>query len=343
MRIIYCHHAEREVNPHKLRSQADDITANGFKDAQLVSEALSNQKVTAIYTSDFYRCKKTAQIINQAFGVPVYEEPRFNEVGSVEGEEWKACLERNIAAIRDILAKYNDDATIICVTSGVNLSAFICANLNQKPTNDFPFIGATNCAPIEFYFPTATEYREVKFVRDYKANEYHKNKNYVIMSPTKGELKTYLRYELRHQAELMDIFTKKARREDYLMKLGELERAQDLGEVETKKYLTNKIAIDAIQVIRDICGLENINFDSIQTTTALDLNEEQCIKNYTAYVERLFYIDTKTDETLMLIYSTLVSYINYNELSYEDVVKTTVHVEEQQGSFYNGKLIYRLK
>ncbi len=343
MRIIYCHHAEREVNPHKLRSQADDITSNGFKDAQLVAEALSNQKVTAIYTSDFYRCKKTAQILNQTFEVPVYEEPRFNEVGSVEGESWKACIERNIAAINDILTKYNDDATIICVTSGVNLSAFVCANLGLKPSDDFPFMGATNCAPIEFYFSTPTHYREVKFVRDYKALEYRKNKNYMVLSPTQSELKTYLRYELRRQAELMDIFTKKAPREDYLMKLGELERAQDLGEVETKKYLTNKLAIDTIQLIKDICATENIDFAGIQTTTALDLNEEQCIKNYTAYVERLFYLDTKTSDTLMLIYSTLVSYINYNELPYDDVVQTTALTEEQQGSFYNGKLIYRLK
>lgn len=343
MRIIYCHHAEREVNPHKLRSQTDDITANGFKDAQLVAEALANQKVNAIYTSDFFRCKKTAQIINQSFNVPIYEEPRFNEVGSVEGETWKQCLERNIAALNNILSKYNDDATIICVTSGVNLSAFVCANLSAKPTNDFPFIGATNCAPIEFYFPTQTNYREVKFVRDYKAYEYRKNKNYVITSPTPSELKTYLRYELRKQAELMDTFTKKMARENYLMKLGELERAQDLGDVETKKYLTNKLAIDTIQLIRDICQTENIDFDNVQTTTALELNEEQCIKNYTAYVERLFYLDTNIAETLMLIYSTLVSYINYNELSYEDVVKTTIHVEEEQGSFYNGKLVYKLK
>ena len=64
MKIIYCHHAERAVNPKKLRSQEDDLTSNGIKDAELVSELLANEKITAIYTSNFYRCKKTAQIIN---------------------------------------------------------------------------------------------------------------------------------------------------------------------------------------------------------------------------------------------------------------------------------------
>ena len=55
MKIIYCHHAERDVDPRKLRSQDDDLTDNGIKDAELVSELLANQKINAIYTSTFYR------------------------------------------------------------------------------------------------------------------------------------------------------------------------------------------------------------------------------------------------------------------------------------------------
>ena len=126
MKIIYCHHAQRDVNPKKLRSQDDDLTENGIKDAELVGEILANQKIDAIYTSNFYRCKKTAQIINRTLNVPIIEEERFNEVGSVEGEEWKDALQRNIDAIENIIEKYNDDATILCLTSGINLSAFVC-------------------------------------------------------------------------------------------------------------------------------------------------------------------------------------------------------------------------
>lgn len=331
------------MNPKKLRSQEDDLTENGIKDAELVSELLANEKITAIYTSNFYRCKKTAQIINRSLNVPIIEEPRFNEVGSYEGEEWKECLERNIEAIDNIVNKYNDDATILCVTSGINLSAFVCWNLEAKPHKNFPFMGATNCAPIEFYFPSKITFRERKFVRAYHIHGYKKNKDYKVVVPTAGELKTQLLYELKSKAEQMEMFTNKLRREEYLSKLGELEKAQDMGEIEIKKYLGTRLAIDIMQLIKDYCVAENVEFDQIRTTTALNLNEEQCIKNIITYTERLFYIDINLKETLMLIYSTLVSYINYNDLIYNEIERACVITEDEEGSFYNGKFIYKLR
>lgn len=342
MKIIYCHHAERAVDNRKARSQEDDITDNGFKDAQLVAEMLSNQKITAIYTSNFYRCKKTAQIINTKIEAPIFEEERFNEVGSVEGEDWKDCLTRNIDALNEIMLKYNDDATILCVASGVNLSAFVCWNLGLKPTRDIPFMGATNCAPIVFYESTPTKYREFKFVRNNYANRYRKSKEHIVLAPTFGEMKTYLRLEMRNLTDLMQKFTNKFRREEYLTKLGEVERALDMGEMESKKYLANKIAIEFMQLIKDICATENIDLATVKTTTALNLNEEECIKNFVTYVERLFYIDINLHDTLMLLYSTLVSYINYNDLVYEDIEKICIISETEEGSYYNGKLLYKL-
>ena len=59
-------------------------------------------------------------------------------------------------------------------------------------------------------------------------------------------MKTYILHELKSMIERMELFTNKLRREDFLSKLGELERSKDLGEIETKKYLTNRLAIDII-------------------------------------------------------------------------------------------------
>ena len=163
MKIIYCHHAERDVDERKLRNQNDDITENGIKDAELVADRLSHQKITAIYTSNFFRCKKTAQIINRQMGVPIFEEERFNEIGSIEGEEWKDGLIRNIQAIDNIANKFNDEDTILCVTSGINLSAFVCWNLKEKPHKNFPFMGAENCSPVMFYDNSKIKFRERVF------------------------------------------------------------------------------------------------------------------------------------------------------------------------------------
>lgn len=343
MKIIYCHHAERAVDKRKPRSQDDDITENGIKDAELVADTFSKYNITAIYTSNFYRCKKTAQIINRFSNAPIFEEERFNEIGSPEdGETWKQGLARNIAALNDILDKYNDTDTIVCLTSGINLSAFVCWNLKKRPNKNFPFMGATSIAPIEFYQVTHTKYRERTFIRDLNALAYRKNKNYRVSIPTPGELKTYLKLELKNMGNTMQLFTNKLKREYYLNKLGALERAQDLGEIEMKKYLANRLSIDIMQLIKDVCKAENIDFNSVQTETALELTEEKCIENYMTYVERLFYIDTKVEDTLMLLYSTLVSYINYNDLSYIDLTKTCEMIENEEGNYYNGKLLYKL-
>lgn len=343
MKIIYCHHAQRDVDPKKPRSQDDDLTQNGIKDAELVGEILANQKIDAIYTSNFYRCKKTAQIINRTLNVPIIEEERFNEVGSVEGEEWKDALQRNIAAIENITEKFNDDATVLCLTSGINLSAFVCWNLKLKPNKNFPFMGATNCAPITFYSPSKISFRERKFVRGFSALKEKKNKDFKTVTPTMGEKKTAILFELKSKAEQMEMFTNKLKREDYLNKLGKLERAQDLGEIETKKYLSNRLALDIMQLVKDYCLCLDIPYDSVRTETALKLNEEQCIKNIITYTERLFYLDVNIQETLMLIYSTLVSYINYNDLIYNDIERTCILVEKEEGSYFNGKYLYKLR
>ena len=342
MKIIFCHHAEREINPRKPRSQSDDLTPNGVKDAELVSELFEGQKITAIYTSNFYRCKKTAQIINRTLNVPIYEEERFNEIGSVEGEKWHEFLIRNISALNDIQNKFNDEDTILCVTSGLNLSAFVCWNMGAKPTKDFTFVEAYMCAPVSFYAPSKFKFREKSFVREGNALAYRKNKNYKIYIPTEGEMKTLILHELKRMIERMELFTNKLRREDYLSKLGELERSKDLGEIETKKYLTNRLSIDIMQLIKDYSLINKINFDIVGTTTALELNEEQCIKNMFTYVERLFHVDCNIHETMMLLYSTLVSYINYNDLQYEDISKTCALTEVNEGGYLNGRIIYKL-
>ena len=66
------------------------------------------------------------------------------------GEEWEHLLKRNIAAIDDIVNSYEDDDTIICITSGVIFSAFVCYFYNIKPTNDVPWSQAGDILPIIF-------------------------------------------------------------------------------------------------------------------------------------------------------------------------------------------------
>ena len=78
MNIIYCHHAQR--NRGTIPSQNDDITTLGEQDAKLFAEMLKNEddvKVSKIYTSPFFRCRKTAEIINTHINVPIVEDEKI--------------------------------------------------------------------------------------------------------------------------------------------------------------------------------------------------------------------------------------------------------------------------
>ena len=151
MKIIYMHHAERNIGDNHydpVLRQLEDITEVGIKDAELISKRFEKQNITAIVTSPYLRCKHTAEIINKYHNVPIIEDERFNE--KEVDEEWKDLLKRNMDAIDDVVKKYNDDDIIVCITSGVNFSAFVCYFYDITPSNDVPWSQAGDISPIIF-------------------------------------------------------------------------------------------------------------------------------------------------------------------------------------------------
>lgn len=165
MKIIYIHHALRAVgNPP---TQNDGIQPLGIKDAETTAELLkgmsdkSKSTFRAIYTSPYYRCSETAKLINKYINLPIYEEPRFNEFNKVfeviqgdksitKTETWSECQTRIRNAIKDIVDKYDNNDTVICVTSGVNITAFIGLAYKIPVSENMPFPWIPSCSPIGF-------------------------------------------------------------------------------------------------------------------------------------------------------------------------------------------------
>ncbi len=150
MKIIYLHHANR--NRGNPSSQEDGITELGKKDAMLTAELLLSMKekyhISEIYTSTFFRCTETAKIVNEKLGLKVNLDPRFNEYKSMGEESWTECQTRITEAILDIIKSHADEETIICVTSGLNISPFLSLVYGIKPNENVPFIGVPSCSPI---------------------------------------------------------------------------------------------------------------------------------------------------------------------------------------------------
>lgn len=152
MKIIYVHHGNRKKgNPS---TQDDGLTEIGYKDCEVVSELLNDEKLKknlkVIYTSPFFRCRKTAEIINKHINIDIINDDRLNEFGSIDDEDWGQCQERIISLIDEIIDKYNDNDVVICVTSGVNIAGFIVKSFGLCPSLDTPFLGIPSCSPIVF-------------------------------------------------------------------------------------------------------------------------------------------------------------------------------------------------
>ena len=152
MKIIYVHHAERNLSYSKdlnLRNK-DDITLDGIKEAMLLAKKLKKINVTSIITSPYLRCRHTAEILNEGLNVNIIDDDRFNEfkMGETVGE----FLKRNMEAINDIVTNYNDSDTIICVTSGVNITAFICYFYGIDVNDSTKLSQAASISPIIFEY-----------------------------------------------------------------------------------------------------------------------------------------------------------------------------------------------
>lgn len=146
------HHAERDNNKdyewgHPMRNN-DGITQRGIKEAEILSERLKDLDITAIISSPYVRCKHTAEIIAKYHSVAIIDDERFNE--RKPDESWETFLKRNMEAIDSITKNYKDDDTIICVTSGVNISAFMCYFYEVTPSENTPFSQAVGITPVLF-------------------------------------------------------------------------------------------------------------------------------------------------------------------------------------------------
>lgn len=159
MRIIYMHHAERDIGPlhhDPILRQEEDITERGIEEVRIIGEQMKQRTldgklhIKAIVSSPYKRCMHTASIINEYINVPIIEDARFNEAEGKEDMNTGALWQRTMDGIQDIVDKYDENDDILVVTSGVNLTGFICYFYNIDPKSH-PIVsqGAT-CSPVNF-------------------------------------------------------------------------------------------------------------------------------------------------------------------------------------------------
>lgn len=149
MRIVYIHHAHRDMS--KGKTQENSITDYGAKEAAILGEVLREVKVKTIYSGDYIRYNQTVELINKYIKVPVVVDSRLNEwVGGTESKE--SLKNRTHEFLKEIISKYDDEDMVLCVTSGVNLSEFVTFFYKAKPIKGFQFMQAAGICPIVFEY-----------------------------------------------------------------------------------------------------------------------------------------------------------------------------------------------
>lgn len=90
--VLVLRHGETSWNRDgRIQGHTDiALNARGLAQARSLAQALHDEPLTAIYSSDLKRARQTAEHIAQGRGVPVLEEPELREraFGRFEGLNW---------------------------------------------------------------------------------------------------------------------------------------------------------------------------------------------------------------------------------------------------------------
>ena len=106
-------------------------------------------KIEAMKAKDKDAVTALNSVINKLISNKVFEVLQGGK-SITKTESWLECQNRIREAIKDIVNQYDDNDTVICVTSGVNITAFIGLAYRIPASENLPFPWVPSCSPIGF-------------------------------------------------------------------------------------------------------------------------------------------------------------------------------------------------
>lgn len=106
--LLFIRHAETDMAGTFCGHCDPELNARGRDQLAGLIDSLSNEEISAVYTSDLRRAHTTAMAIAKAFGVDCYFRSALREIsfGQWEGATWEEIEQRNSTYARRWIAEY---------------------------------------------------------------------------------------------------------------------------------------------------------------------------------------------------------------------------------------------
>ena len=166
-------------------------------------------------------------------------------------------------------------------------------------------------------------------------------KNEVIL-PTREELEEELVKKLAQKVErLIMIYNKKAR-ELYFSKDEKANdiKLENLSEKEIQKIIGFNVAVDFLQLIKDLCLFYNIKVEKPLKGNQIANSFEELATDIYKQIENLLK-KTQVVDSIQAIYNSIFTLSEMLDLSFNEIEEQQIKREEKQGSFYKGKYVIK--
>ena len=148
--ILLTRHGETDWNrARRFQGHADTpLNAAGQAQARRLADALTGERLDALYSSDLRRAHETAEIVGELLRLPITVDPdlreidvgswsglTYDEIGerAWDGETYEAHAERMLRAVSRIVERHPEGRVAIISHGGSVRRIFEAAQLTERP------------------------------------------------------------------------------------------------------------------------------------------------------------------------------------------------------------------
>ena len=132
---------------------------------------------------------------------------------------------------------------------------------------------------------------------------------------------------------MIDVIFDKYKREEYLL-VKKKDISKEIPERIVKQKIGERVCIDFLQLIKDLCELKNLNLKFENKSKSLTQEEI-----YNSIHHAILNLNSCLEESLKVIYCCICSLMTLLFLDFNTIELQREIIEKKEGSFIKGKIV----